>query len=148
PYHVSTGELAGLLAQVEAVGAKPHFMFTGGGATLHPQLYDFFGTDDRRDYSFQLMTKGNRIQKKNAERLAKLAHLTKVQVSLESADAGINDSIYGTGLHRRVLKAVNVLRENDVQVTLAVTPMEINEDGLHAIEALAENKGAEVKYIS
>jgi MoaA/NifB/PqqE/SkfB family radical SAM enzyme len=148
PYRVSTGELVELLAQVEAVGAKPHFMFTGGEPTLHPELYDFLETVDRRGYSFQLMTNGTRIQKESAERLAKLSHLTKVQVSLESADAKINDSIYGAGLHQRVLKAVDVLRENDVPVTLAVTPMEMNEDGLHAIEALAENKGADVKYIS
>jgi AdoMet-dependent heme synthase len=147
-YRVSTGELAGLLAQIETVGAKPHFMFTGGEPTLHPELYDFLETVDRQGYSFQLMTNGTRIQKESAERLAKLSHLTKVQVSLESADAKINDSIYGAGLHQRVLKAVDVLRESDVPVTLAVTPMEVNEEGLHAIEALAEDKGADVKYIS
>jgi AdoMet-dependent heme synthase len=147
-YRVSTGELAGLLAQIETVDAKPHFMFTGGEPTLHPELYDFLETVDRRGYSFQLMTNGTRIHRESAERLAKLSHLTKVQVSLESADAKINDSIYGAGLHQRVLKAVDVLRESDVPVTLAVTPMEVNEEGLHAIEALAEDKGADVKYIS
>ncbi|MBI2351546.1 MAG: radical SAM protein [Deltaproteobacteria bacterium] len=147
PYRVSAGELAGLLAQIEIVGAKPHFMFTGGEPTLHPELYDFLETVDRNGYSFQLMTNGTRIQKESAQRLSRLPHLTKVQVSLESADPKINDSIYGAGLYERVLKAVNVLRESDVPVTLAVTPMETNEDGLHAIEALAESKGADVKYI-
>jgi sulfatase maturation enzyme AslB (radical SAM superfamily) len=147
-YRVSTGELAGLLTEIETVGAKPHFMFTGGEPTLHPELYDFLETVDRQGYSFQLMTNGSRIHKESAQRLAKLSHLTKVQVSLESADPKINDSIYGTGLHQRVLKAVDVLRENGVPVTLAVTPMAMNEDGLHFIEALAETKGADVKYIS
>ncbi len=33
-------------------------------------------------------------------------------------------------------------------LTLAVTPMEVNEQGLSAIEALAETQGAEIKYIS
>jgi MoaA/NifB/PqqE/SkfB family radical SAM enzyme len=135
------------LAQIEAVGAKPHFMFTGGEPTLHPELYDFLETVDRKGHSFQLMTNGTRIQKESAQRLAKLSHLTKVQVSLESADPRINDSIYGAGLYQRVLKAVDILRESDVPVTLAVTPMEMNEDGLHAVEALAETRGADVKYI-
>lgn len=147
PYRVSTGELAGLLAQIGAIGAKPHFLFTGGEPTLHAELYDFLETVDRKGYSFQLMTNGTRIQKESAQRLAKLSHLTKVQVSLESADPKINDSIYGVGLHHRVLKAVDILRESDVPVALAVTPMEMNEDGLHAIEALAETKGADIKYI-
>jgi AdoMet-dependent heme synthase len=147
-YRVSTGELARLLAQIKTVGAKPHFMFTGGEPTLHSELYDFLETVDRQGYSFQLMTNGTRIQRESAERLAKLSHLTKVQVSLESADPKINDSIYGAGLHQRVLKAVDVLRENDVPVTLAVTPMEVNEEGLQAVERLAETKGADVKYIS
>jgi sulfatase maturation enzyme AslB (radical SAM superfamily) len=147
PYRVATGELAGLLAQIEAAGAKPHFLFTGGEPTVHPELYDFLETVDRKGYSFQLMTNGTRIQKESAQRLAKLSHLTKVQVSLESADPKINDSIYGAGLHQRVLKAVDILRQSNVPVALAVTPMEMNEDGLHAIEALAETKGADVKYI-
>lgn len=147
-YRISTGEVAELLAELETVGAKPHFMFTGGEPTLHPELYDFLEAVDRQGYSFQVMTNGTRIHKESAQRLAKLSHLTKVQVSLESADPKVNDSIYGTGLHQRVLKAVDVLRENDVPVTLAVTPMSMNEDGLNAIEALAETKGADVKYIS
>lgn len=146
-YRVSAGELSGLLAQIESLGAQPHLLFTGGEPTLHPELYDFLETVDRKGYSFQLMTNGTRIQKESAERLAKLSHLTKVQVSLESADAKINDSIYGAGLYQRVLKSVDVLRASDVPVTLAVTPMETNEEGLHAIEELAETKGAEVKYI-
>lgn len=132
---------------MEAVGAKPHLLFTGGEPTLHPELYDFLETVDQKGYSFQLMTNGTRIQKESAQRLAKLSHLTKVQVSLESPDPKINDSIYGPGLYQRVVKAVDVLRENDVPVTLAVTPMELNEDGLRGIEALAEAKGAEVKTI-
>jgi sulfatase maturation enzyme AslB (radical SAM superfamily) len=146
-YRLSADELAGLLRQIEATGAKPHFLFTGGEPTLHPELYDFLETVDRQGYSFQLMTNGTRIREESAKRLAKLPHLTKVQVSLESADPRVNDSIYGAGLYQRVLKAVDVLRESDVPVTLAVTPMAMNEEGLHAIEELAETKGTDVKYI-
>lgn len=148
PYRLSESELTGLLTQVEAVGAKPHFMFTGGEPTLHPELYDFLETVDGQGYSFQLMTNGTRINKQSAERLAKMSNLTKVQISLESAHPKINDSIYGTGLHRKVLQAVDTLKEQAVPVTLAVTPMEVNEEGFSAIEELAAVKGADIKYIS
>lgn len=147
PYRLSESELTGLLTQVEAVGAKPHFMFTGGEPTLHSELYDFLDTIDEKGYSFQLMTNGTRIQKETAERLSKMSRLTKVQISLESADPKINDSIYGVGLHQRVLKAVDTLKEHGVPVTLAVTPMEANEEGLSSIEELAATKGADVKYV-
>ncbi len=147
PYRVTSGELGELLAQVKSVGAKPHFLFTGGEPTLHSELYDFLQTFDREGYSFQLMTNGTRIQEESAERLAKLSHLIKVQVSLESADAKINDSIYGAGLYGRVLKAVKVLKEKNVPVTLAATAMEINEHGLSAIEELADAQGVELKQI-
>lgn len=136
------------MTAIEKIGAKPHFLFTGGEPTLHPQLYDFLETVDRGGYSSQLMTNGTRIKEENAQRLAKLGHLTKVQVSLESADPATHDSIYGAGLYRRVLKAADVLRANGVAVTFAVTPMEKNENELQAVKALAESKGAEVKYIS
>lgn len=148
PYRLSADELSGLLAQVKSSGAKPHFLMTGGEPTLHSQLYDFLDTLDGQGYSFQLMTNGTRINKESAERLSRMTHLKKVQVSLESADAKTNDSIYGAGLYRRVLKTVDTLREKDVPVTLAVTPMEINEEGLSAIEDLGKEKGADVKYIS
>jgi molybdenum cofactor biosynthesis enzyme MoaA len=122
-------------------------LFTGGEPTLHPELYDLLETINRQGYSFQLMTNGTRIQKESAERLSKMSHLNKVQVSLESADPKINDSIYGAGLHRRVLKAVETLTEQDVPVAVAVTPMEINEADLNTLEKLADEKGAEIKHI-
>ncbi|MGH7774003.1 MAG: radical SAM protein [Candidatus Binatia bacterium] len=148
PYRLSASELSGVLAQIEALGAKPHFLFTGGEPTLHKELYDFLETIDHKGYSFQLMTNGTRIHRETAERLSKMTNLTKVQISLESADPKINDSIYGAGLQQRVLQAVDTLKEEGVAVTLAVTPMQINEGGLPAIEELAAEKGADVKYIS
>ncbi|MFQ5917848.1 MAG: radical SAM protein [Candidatus Binatia bacterium] len=148
PYRLSAEEIAELMEQVNTVKAKPHFLFTGGEPTLHPQLLEFLEAVDGAGYSTQLMTNGTRMRKETAKRLSKMSHLAKVQVSLESTDPQINDSIYGEGLHRRVLKALDTLREQGVPVALAVTPMKDNEDGLQSIEELASAKGADVKYIS
>ncbi len=148
PYRLSADELTGLMEQVNSVGANPHFLFTSGEPTLHPHLLDFLEVVDGAGYSFQLMTNGTRIREETAERLSTMSHLAKVQISLESTDPKINDSIYGEGLHRRVLKALDTLREQGVPVALAVTPMKDNEDGLPDIEVLASAKGADVKYIS
>ena len=148
PYRLSAEELAGLMEQVNSVKAKPHFLFTGGEPTLHPQLLEFLEAVDDAGYSTQLMTNATRIRKDTAERLSRMSHLAKVQISLESTDPKINDSIYGEGLHRRVLKALDTLRAQGVPVALAVTPMKDNEDGLPDIEVLASAKGADVKYIS
>jgi MoaA/NifB/PqqE/SkfB family radical SAM enzyme len=110
------------MEQVNSVGANPHFLFTGGEPTLHPHLFDFLEVVDGGGYSFQLMTNGTRIQEETADRLSKMSHLAKVQVSLESADAKIHDSIYGAGLHRRVLQAVDTLREKGIHVALRRVP--------------------------
>lgn len=147
-YKLSEDELASLMEQVSSVDTEPHFLFTGGEPTLHPQLFDFLETVDDAGYSSQLMTNGTRIREETAERLSKMSHLVKVQLSLESAEAKINDSIYGEGLFRRVLQAVGTLREKGVPVTLAVTPMKCNEEGLKGIKELAAAKGADLKYIS
>ncbi|MFQ5852140.1 MAG: radical SAM protein [Candidatus Binatia bacterium] len=148
PYRLSGGELAGLMDQVSAIGSRPHFLFTGGEPSLHPQLFDFLETIDGAGYSFQLMTNGTRIHDETAERLARMPRLAKVQISLESADAQTADSIRGEGLYRRVLKAVDTLIEKGVPVTLAVSTMANNEEALYSIEDLASTKGADVKYIS
>lgn len=148
PYRLSTDELSGLMAQVKATGAKPHFLFTGGEPTLHPELYDLLETVDDNGYSLQLMTNGTRINRETAERLSEMSHLARVQISLESADPKVNDSIYGAGLYRRVIQTVDTLKEKGVSVTLAVTPMERNQDGLADLEGLASSKGVEIKQIS
>ncbi len=148
PYRLSAQELAGLMEQVDSVKAKPHFLFTGGEPTLHPQLLEFLETVDSAGYSTQIMTNGTRMRNETAERLSRMSHLAKVQISLESTDPKINDAIYGKGLHRKVLQAVDTLRGQSVPVTLAVTLMENNEGGLPDIEELASAKGINVKYIS
>jgi MoaA/NifB/PqqE/SkfB family radical SAM enzyme len=148
PYRLSAQELAGVMEQVNSVKAKPHFLFTGGEPTLHPQLIEFLEAVDDAGYSTRLMTNGTRIRKEIAERLSRMSYLAKVQISLESTDPKINDSIYGKGLYRKVLQAVDTLREQNVPVTLAVTRMENNQGGLPDIEELASAKGADVKYIS
>jgi len=148
PHRLSAEELAKLMEELNGLEARPHFLFTGGEPTLHPQLFELLETVDGAGYSTYLMTNGTRMRKETAERLSKMSHLIRVQVSLESTDPKINDSIYGKGLHRRVLKTLDILREQGVPVALAVTPMEDNEEGLPGIEEFASAKGADVKYIS
>lgn len=148
PYRLSSEELENVLAQVSALGAKPHFLFSGGEPTLHPGLFDFLETVDRRGYSLQLMTNGTRIGRENAERLSRLSHLLKVQISLESADPRSNDAIMGPGIHRRVLAAAETLRNKGVEVSLAATPMAGNGEGLPALEDLAREQGTGLILIS
>ena len=148
PHRLSAEELAKLMEELNGLEARPHFLFTGGEPTLHPQLFELLETVDGAGYSTYLMTNGTRMRKETAERLSKMSHLIRVQVSLESTDPKINDSIYGKGLHRRVLKTLDILREQGVPVALAVTPMKDNEEGLPGIEEFASAKGADVKYIS
>src|SRR5262249_5631543 len=83
PYRLTEPELASIFAELEGLEAAPHLLFTGGEPTLHPQLYSLLDQVDQQGYSFQLHTNGTRIHGGEAEHLAGLAHLKKVQISLE-----------------------------------------------------------------
>jgi MoaA/NifB/PqqE/SkfB family radical SAM enzyme len=146
-YRLTKEELTDLFRQLDDLGATPNLMFTGGEPTLHPELYDFFGQTERRGYTFQLHTNGTRIHAEEAEQLAKLTHLKKVQISLEGPTPELHDHVMGHGLYQRTLRAIDELRSRDVPVTIAVTPMESNQEGFVEIEQLAQEKGAELVRI-
>ncbi|HKA52284.1 MAG TPA: radical SAM protein [Candidatus Binatia bacterium] len=147
PYRLTAEELAKIFAELDSLGAAPHVLVTGGEPTLHPQLYSLLGQVDRQGYSFQLHTNGTRIRAEEAERLARLPHLKKVQISLEGPSPELNDAVMGPGLYQRVLRAIAELRTHDVPVAIAVTPMESNQGHLAEIEEFAEEKGAELVHI-
>lgn len=147
PYRLTEADLTNLFAELEDLGAIPNLMFTGGEPTLHPQLYDFFDQAERRGYTFQLHTNATRIHADEAARLAQFPHLKKVQISLEGPTPDLHDRIMGQGLYQRTLRAIDELRSRDVPVTIAVTPMESNQERFTEIEQLAQEKGAELVRI-
>ena len=147
-YRLTRNGLDSLMEQVKTLGASPHFLFTGGEPTLHPEIFDLLEATERSGFIFQIMTNGSRINGKTAERLAQMSRLAKVQVSLESADARTADSIRGKGIYRRILKSLDHLRERGIATTLAVSIMASNEGTLPKIKKLAARKGADLKTIS
>ena len=89
-WRISRAELLTVIAQLEAAGARPHFMITGGEPTLHPELSDLLLLLDERGYSFQLMTNGTTVNERLAARLGDFNHLRKVQVSVEGDAPELN----------------------------------------------------------
>jgi MoaA/NifB/PqqE/SkfB family radical SAM enzyme len=146
-YRLTEDELADLFEELEDLGVTPNLMFTGGEPTLHPQLYDFFAQAERQGYTFQIHTNGTRIHADEATRLAKFPHLKKVQISLEGPTPELHDQVMGHGLYQRTLRAIDELRSRNVPVTIAVTPMESNQERFAEIEQLAAQRGAEVVRI-
>jgi sulfatase maturation enzyme AslB (radical SAM superfamily) len=146
-YRVSGEELSSILAQLGSIGARPHFMITGGEPFLHPDLAELLGTLDAGGYSFQVMSNGTMISERVAERFSRFKHLRKIQISIEGESPELNDQIYGKGVFERAMTGIRRLRGADIPVAIAVTPMAENESRLPAIEKLAQQEGAEVKYI-
>lgn len=146
-YRVSDEELSSLLEQLDSMGARPHFMVTGGEPFLHPNLTQLLSALDAGGYSFQVMSNGTMISERAARRFSGFEHLRKVQISIEGDSPDLNDQVYGKGVFERAISGIRQLRAVDVPVAIAVTPMAENESRLPAIEKLAQDEGAELKYI-
>ncbi|MBI4641213.1 MAG: radical SAM protein, partial [Candidatus Tectomicrobia bacterium] len=84
-YHLTMEEVEAITAELQTLGARPHWLVTGGEPTLHPQLYDFFHHFEERGYSFQLMTNATRLNDAAVEQLAHYRHLKKIQISFEGS---------------------------------------------------------------
>lgn len=110
-------------------GLRGRLTLTGGEALTRKDVFEIAGHAKERGIFVELFTNATRIRNAAvAQRLAET--VDAVQVSLDGATAPVNDFIRGEGVHRRVVRAIELLAEEGVPVTLAVTLMPFNAEDI------------------
>jgi MoaA/NifB/PqqE/SkfB family radical SAM enzyme len=155
-YHVSyqsSGEYsleqleASLDAMEEALRAwqrKGSFSLTGGEPFLRRQ--ELFRMMDRLDLSdvvayYDILTNGSLICDKDIRRLKGASKLRRIQLSLEGATAGENDLIRGDGDYACTLRAIDLLKDAGLEVSVMATITRRNMDSISAmVELLAAHR--------
>ncbi|MGC4063817.1 MAG: radical SAM protein [Polyangiaceae bacterium] len=100
--------------------ARPAFHLSGGEPTLRHDLPELVEHISRRhSCAALLMTNGLRMSCDYVRRL-KSCGLAYVQVSLEGPEA-LNDEVRGRGAYRAAMRAIEMLIECGLRVTLSVT---------------------------
>lgn len=94
-----------VIDRLHAVGV-PHLIFTGGEASLHPDLLDLIAYADGRGQVCGLNTNGRRLAHAPFARALAGAGLSHVQITLASHRAEVHDAINGAAAFRQTVRGI------------------------------------------
>ncbi|MDH4127553.1 MAG: radical SAM protein [Spirochaetota bacterium] len=103
-----------------------YFSITGGEPFVRKDLFDLF--EKYNDSYFQVYTNGTMITEKVADRLLKAGNVLTL-LSIDGYTKEINDKRRGEGVHEKLIKAMDILRERKLffGVSITVTSQNVEE---------------------
>lgn len=114
---MSAAEIVRVMERMFHEAHVPSLSFTGGEATLRPDLPDLIRHAAALGFRVNLITNGVRVADEDYARTLVDAGLASAQVSLEAADPGLHDRIVGRpGAHARTVEGVRVFRRLGIHV--------------------------------
>lgn len=115
---------------------------TGGEIFTRRDMFEIIDHAVRRSFALTLFTNGTLIDEAKADRIAD-AHVQSVEMSLLGADAATHDALMAKqGSFERVLRALRLLREREVPVTIKTTLLRDNVAQFAQMQQLAQSYGA------
>lgn len=134
-------EVLGAIDQLRAIGTLS-LTFSGGEATLHPDLPDFVARAADRHCTAALITNGTALGAPGYARRLAGAGLTAVSISLYGATPAVHDAFTATpGALARSLAGAAAARDAGLSVTLRFMLVRSNAHELDAMFALADRLG-------
>ena len=119
------------------------FFFTGGEPLARPDIVDLLTLATKKhERDAVLMTNGTLFEGTRLQQLLNLPlEKLKVQISLDGAQAEINDSIRGPGTFQRIVKGIQVAVEAGLAPTMTMTLLRHNLSNVNAMVRLARDLG-------
>src|ERR1700742_3217004 len=144
PGELSTAECKAVIDELQRM--QVFYANVGGGEpTVRPDFWELLDYAISRDDGVKFSTNGVRIGRPEARRLAATDYVD-VQVSLDGADAGINDAVRGTGSYDMAIPALDALPAEGVkkpEISVVVTRHNVTQ--LDEFKALADSYGATLR---
>ena len=124
---MSAGQWKQVIDRLHDVGI-PHFIFTGGEATLHPDLPEIIRHADSLGHICGLNTNGRRfVHRSYAEELAS-AGLNHVQVTLGSHRQDVHDRMMNARCFRQTVQGIESAMAAGLHTITNTTLMRMNSD--------------------
>lgn len=140
---LSTEEIKSYLDQLSSLGSL-FLCLTGGEPLLRQDFWDIAHHAHSLGFALNLKTNGTLIDKKTADRLARL-NLYRVDISLLGATPKVHDGITQVkGSLEKTISGVRLLRERDINVFLMSTIVKENLCELNDMKELVERMGAQM----
>lgn len=138
---------AKILAQAK-IYHHPHFAFTGGEPTLHPQIVEMIALVEANEMTCHLVTNGQRFVDLLPELMRYRRAMRTVSFSLDGATEETHDAIRGKGTHRRVLLAMGLATYKGFATTAQLVVNRRNRHEISKMPALCHALGVKNLYVS
>ena len=140
---LSMEEIRALLDDLRRAGTL-FLSLTGGEAMVHPRFWEIADLAASRGFALQVLSNGTLLSETACDRLASLANLWGVGLSVYGANAKTHDSITQVaGSFDRTMAGWRRLAARGVRVGLKFVLMKANAGEASAMIALAEGGGME-----
>jgi mycofactocin radical SAM maturase len=144
PRELSTEECFAVIDELQRL--QVFYVNIGGGEPmLRPDFFDVLEYSVAHQVGVKFSTNGTFIDGERARRLAAMDYLD-IQVSLDGADAGVNDLVRGQGSYAAARQAMDHLAEagfGPFKISLVVTRH--NVDQLDGFKEIADSYGAQLR---
>jgi len=144
PRELSTAEAMAVVDELEAM--QVFYVNVGGGEpTVRPDFWDLVDYAVEHHVGVKFSTNGTYLDAERARRLASMDYLD-VQISIDGADADVNDAVRGEGSFAAARRAMDHLAEagfGQFKISLVVTRH--NVDQLDGFKAIADSYGAQLR---
>jgi MoaA/NifB/PqqE/SkfB family radical SAM enzyme len=139
--HFDIDLLERVLQEARTWGASK-ITYTGGEASLYPQLHEAFQLAETFGYRYTLITNGWHFARVFPLLESTRRALNHIFFSLDSATEALHDGVRGAGSFRRILSAANVCRTNGLPFSFLVVLNRKNARELEQLALLASQLGA------
>lgn len=119
-------------------------VISGGEPLLHPDLHYILRLAGEYFSTIILQTNGTLIDEENIRWIKE--KVNKIRVGLDGSNAEINDKIRGKGSFYKIMRGIEIIRKNDVPLTISTTLYDSNIKDVDNIALLAESMGAELIF--
>jgi mycofactocin radical SAM maturase len=144
PRELSTQECFAVIDELQRL--KVFYVNIGGGEPmLRPDFFDVLEYSVEHQVGVKFSTNGTFIDAERARRLASMDYLD-IQISLDGADAGVNDLVRGAGSYAAARHAMDHLADagfGPFKISLVVTRH--NVDQLDGFKEIADSYGAQLR---
>lgn len=105
-------------------------VFTGGEPLLNSDVFDMASYAKEKELSCGLLTNGSLVNKYNVEQFKNFNY---VKISFDSTEREINDQLRGKGSYDKIIKAIKILKANDINVDIGTVITKYNKDNLEEL---------------
>ena len=127
--YLSTYEYQTIIDKIKDFGFV-EIVFTGGEPLLNNDVFDMASYAREKGLSCGLLTNGSLINRYDIEQFKKFNY---IKISFDSTERKINDQLRGKGSYDKIIKAIKILRNNDINVDIGTVITKYNKDDLEKL---------------